>query len=79
MVTSFETKDLDKSRKIYFDLLPVFTLAFCETNPIPIKAAMNWMGYSENLLRLPLTPLSNSLASDDLKKHVFRLRDKGYE
>jgi 4-hydroxy-tetrahydrodipicolinate synthase len=79
MVNSFENKDIEKSRKIYFDLLPVFTLAFCETNPIPIKAAMNWMGYSENVLRLPLTPLSNSQAGDDLKKHVFRLRDKGYE
>lgn len=79
MVDFFEKGELDKSRKIYFDLLPVFTLAFCETNPIPIKAAMHWFGYSENSLRLPMTPLSNSQGADDLKKYVFRLRDKGYE
>ncbi len=79
MVNEFQKGNLELSRKIYFDLLPVFTLAFCETNPIPVKAAMNWLGYSENSLRLPLTTLQNSSSADDLKKHVFRLRDKGYE
>ena len=28
---------------------------FCETNPIPVKAAVAAMGYCENYLRLPLT------------------------
>ena len=30
---------------------------FCEVNPIPVKAAMAAMGYCENYLRLPLTPM----------------------
>ncbi len=32
-------------------------LLFCEVNPIPIKAALNAMGYVEDELRLPLTPM----------------------
>jgi 4-hydroxy-tetrahydrodipicolinate synthase len=79
IVKEFLNGNLENSRKIYFDLLPVFTLAFCETNPIPVKAAMNWLGYSENSLRLPLTSLQNSSSADDFKKHIFRLKDKGYE
>ena len=30
---------------------------FCEVNPIPVKAAVSAMGFSENSLRLPLTEL----------------------
>lgn len=35
-------------------------LLFCEVNPIPIKAALNAIGYIENELRLPLTPMEES-------------------
>ena len=30
---------------------------FCEVNPIPVKAAMAAMGWCENYVRLPLTPM----------------------
>ena len=32
--------------------------AFIETNPVPIKAAMNWAGLPAGPVRLPLGPLS---------------------
>ena len=35
---------------------------FCEVNPIPVKAAMAKMGYCENYLRLPLTPMEEGNA-----------------
>lgn len=38
-------------------LLPLIDALFCEVNPIPVKAAMAAMGYGENVLRLPLTPM----------------------
>lgn len=38
----------------YLDLVDAL---FCEVNPIPVKAAMHAMGYGENYLRLPLTPM----------------------
>ena len=33
---------------------------FCEVNPIPVKAAMARLGFCENLLRLPLTPMEDA-------------------
>ncbi len=79
MVNSFFEGDLETARKIHYDLLSVFGLVFCETNPIPVKAVMHWLGYSENTLRLPMTPLSNSAQADELKKQIFHLRGLGYE
>ncbi len=38
-------------------LLPLIDALFCEVNPIPVKAAMAAMGFGENVLRLPLTPM----------------------
>ncbi|MBQ6848573.1 MAG: 4-hydroxy-tetrahydrodipicolinate synthase [Clostridia bacterium] len=38
-------------------LLPLIDALFCEVNPIPVKAAMAKMGFGENYLRLPLTPM----------------------
>ena len=33
---------------------------FCEVNPIPVKAAMAAMGWCEDILRLPLTPMEEA-------------------
>ena len=38
-------------------LLPLINTLFCEVNPIPVKAAVAAMGYCDNYLRLPLTPM----------------------
>ena len=35
---------------------------FCEVNPIPVKAAMAKMGWCQNFLRLPLTPMEEKNA-----------------
>jgi 4-hydroxy-tetrahydrodipicolinate synthase len=35
---------------------------FCETNPIPVKAALAMMGVISPEIRLPLTPLSEKNA-----------------
>lgn len=37
--------------------LPLIDALFCEVNPIPVKAAMSAMGFGDNYLRLPLTPI----------------------
>ena len=39
------------------ELLPLIDALFSEVNPIPAKAAMAAMGFGENVLRLPLTPM----------------------
>ena len=40
--------------------LKLINLLFCETNPIPVKAAMAAMGFCENYLRLPLTVMEQA-------------------
>ena len=46
------------------ELLPLVDALFCEVNPIPVKAAMAKMGYGENYLRLPLTPMEEAHAEN---------------
>jgi 4-hydroxy-tetrahydrodipicolinate synthase len=50
--------DLKRARAIHYGLLPLFDALFCETNPIPIKAALALMGLIGDEIRLPLTPLT---------------------
>lgn len=46
--------DFERARQLHFELLPIFKAAFIETNPIPIKAAMNMSGLPAGPCRLPL-------------------------
>ena len=48
--------------KMQLDLLPLIDALFIEVNPIPVKAAVAKMGYGENYLRLPLTPMEDAHA-----------------
>ena len=50
--------DLDRARELHFELSPLFRQLFVETNPIPVKAAMEIRGYAPGKLRSPLTDLS---------------------
>ncbi len=58
MYESFANGDIKTSRAIQLDTLPLIDALFCEVNPIPVKAACSAMGFCENTLRLPLTPIS---------------------
>ncbi len=41
-------------------LLPLINALFSEVNPIPAKAAVSAMGFGEDYLRLPLTPMEDA-------------------
>ncbi len=56
----FAEGDVAGACKMQLDLLPLVNALFCEVNPIPVKAAMAAMGYGENSLRLPLTPMEQA-------------------
>ena len=55
---SFFDGDVARSAKIQLELTPLIRSLFCETNPIPVRAAVAAMGFGENYLRLPLVPMS---------------------
>lgn len=50
----------EKARELHYRLLQLMNVNFVESNPIPVKAALNMLGMIENQLRLPLTPLSDA-------------------
>jgi 4-hydroxy-tetrahydrodipicolinate synthase len=58
VVTLFNENRTDEAKKQFYKILPLCRAMFIETNPIPVKAAMEMMGKCEGGLRLPLTPIS---------------------
>jgi 4-hydroxy-tetrahydrodipicolinate synthase len=48
--------DFARAREIQGRYLPLMEVNFCESNPIPVKAAMAMMGLLEPVWRLPLVP-----------------------
>jgi 4-hydroxy-tetrahydrodipicolinate synthase len=55
---SAAANDIVTARNLHRRLQPWMAAAFVEPNPIPVKAALAMMGRMENVLRLPLVPLS---------------------
>lgn len=60
--TRFFEGDVKGSLDMQLHYLPLIDALFSEVNPIPAKAAMAAMGFCENSLRLPLTPMSEAKA-----------------
>lgn len=52
--------DLAGSARLQCELLPLIHALFSEVNPIPVKAAMAAMGWCENYIRMPLTPMEEA-------------------
>lgn len=59
----FFAGDLAGAARLQMKYMPLIQALFCEVNPIPVKAAMADMGFCENVLRLPMTPM-------DAQKHA---------
>lgn len=53
----FFAGDIAGAAQLQCQLMPLIKALFCEVNPIPVRAAMAKMGWGENYLRLPLTPM----------------------
>lgn len=78
MVNLWKEGKVEESRKIFYKMMPVFQFAFLETNPIPVKAGMSWMGFCKNELRLPMTPLSDTPAAEAAKKMILQLKEESF-
>ena len=59
MVFSYLEGDVQKSKELQLKIMPIFKALFCEVNPIPVKTAMNLLGYNVGKLRLPLTTMTD--------------------
>lgn len=68
MVWDFLNGDVTNARKKQLDGLPLINDLFSEVNPIPIKCALNNMGFNFGLPRLPLVEMSEKNRKILLKK-----------
>ncbi len=57
---SFFEGNIKESAKLQLKYIDLIDALFCEVNPIPVKAAISAMGFGENYLRLPLTPMEEA-------------------
>ena len=57
MVIKMLEGDTDGARRLQLKYIPLIHALFCEVNPIPVKAAMNMLGYQAGPLRMPLTEM----------------------
>ena len=58
MCAAFAQGDLKKARSLHHKLFPLIKALFVETNPIPVKAALEMMGLCRGIPRLPLTAMT---------------------
>ena len=57
LVTKFFDGDIKGSRKLQLDMKPLIDALFIEVNPVPVKTAVNLMGFEVGNLRLPLAEM----------------------
>jgi 4-hydroxy-tetrahydrodipicolinate synthase len=58
MVEAFQKGNIEEARRLHLKLAPLIRAVFLETNPIPIKKALELIGLPAGDLRLPLAPMS---------------------
>lgn len=62
MVMEYLDGHIDSARQMQLDVLDLCEALFSEVNPIPVKEALNQMGFDFGEPRMPLTPMSRDKA-----------------
>jgi 4-hydroxy-tetrahydrodipicolinate synthase len=57
LIQSYSRGQQDQALAHHLRLFPLFKVLFVETNPVPVKAALEMQGWQVGQVRLPLTPL----------------------
>jgi len=77
MVTSYLHGDINKAKNIQISMKGLINSLFIETNPIPIKTAMNLLGMNVGDFRLPLVEMSKEnlqILINEMKHYGLTLR-----
>lgn len=72
MVQNFFDGNILDATKMQLDAIPLIKALFSEVNPIPVKAALNLLGYDYGIPRLPLTKMTEEKESI-LKNELLKL------
>ena len=73
MIAAYLQKDMTKARKLHYELFELAKVLFIETNPIPVKTALDLMGLITGELRLPLCEMS-----PENRKELLRVLKEGH-
>jgi len=76
MIDSFVSGKIEEAAAIHRRLLPLVNALFIVSNPIPVKYAVNYVGFNVGKPRLPLTEPDEKTASiikDALKNYTIDL------
>ncbi|HCQ5600041.1 4-hydroxy-tetrahydrodipicolinate synthase [Clostridioides difficile] len=60
LVTKFFEGDIEGSKKLQLDMDALIAALFIEVNPVPVKTAMNILGFNVGNLRLPLAEMEET-------------------
>lgn len=60
IVENFKNGNLKEAIESQIKAIPLIKALFCEVNPIPVKSALNMIGYNVGVPRLPLLEMSES-------------------
>ena len=71
----FFAGNVAEAARLQCQFMPLIRSLFCESNPIPVKAAMTALGFCENYLRLPLVPMEQ----DHYETMLQRMRELGLQ
>ncbi len=68
MVVKYLAGDTKGSLALQMKYIPLIKALFCEVNPIPVKAAMNMLGWNVGSLRMPLSEMEDANAAYLMKE-----------
>ena len=69
IVASYLEGNVEKARRLQLKNLNLIKALFSEVNPIPVKAALNMIGYNVGIPRLPLIEMTEK-GKENLKKQL---------
>ena len=72
MVNLFMQGKINEAKELQLKSIPLIKALFSEVNPIPVKEALNIIGYKYGIPRLPLVPMSKN-AREKLKEEIYKM------
>ena len=75
MVNNFFNRNIQKSIQKQIEAIPLINSLFKEVNPIPIKSALDILGFKFGKPRMPLVECSEDL-KNEIKEEIVKLRGK---
>ncbi|AKN30447.1 4-hydroxy-tetrahydrodipicolinate synthase [Clostridium carboxidivorans P7] len=79
MVMEYLNGNVKEARKLQLKMNGVIHALFIETNPIPVKTAMNVMGMNVGKLRMPLTTMEDKnkkVLIDNMEEYGIEVKEK---